>query len=292
MHPFSYACPVTLAETLALLEEHGPNASLLAGGTDLVVELRNGAIRPTVVIDLKRVRELSPSISASEDRLRISATTALAALEEDERARRWFPGLVEAAATVGSIQIRNRATLAGNICHASPAADTAPALLVSGAEVTLESVRGTRRVRLDEFFVGPGETVLARGELVSSIDLPIPRERPGVTFARLTRRRGVDLATINLCCRVDPSGWTQFAYGAVGPRPFLVRDQSGVLADPAAGDGAKDEILRRLLTEASPITDVRGSREYREAMLLVMSRRVLRTSIDRLSNPSSTLGTA
>jgi carbon-monoxide dehydrogenase medium subunit len=257
-----------------------------------VVELRNGAIRPTVVIDLKRVRELSPSISASEDRLRISATTALAALEEDERARRWFPGLVEAAATVGSIQIRNRATLAGNICHASPAADTAPALLVYGAEGTLESVRGTRRVRLDEFFVGPGETVLARGELVSSIDLPIPRERPGVTFARLTRRRGVDLATINLCCRVDPSGWTQFAYGAVGPRPFLVRDQSGVLADPAAGDGAKDEILRRLLTEASPITDVRGSREYREAMLLVMSRRALRTSIDRLSNPSSMPGTA
>jgi carbon-monoxide dehydrogenase medium subunit len=292
MHPFSYACPVTLAETLALLEEHGPHASLLAGGTDLVVELRNGAIRPTVVIDLKRVRELSPSISASEDRLRISATTALAALEEDDRARRWFPGLVEAAATVGSIQIRNRATLAGNICHASPAADTAPALLVYGAEGTLESVRGTRRVRLDEFFVGPGETVLARGELVSSIDLPIPRERPGVTFARLTRRRGVDLATINLCCRVDPSGWTQFAYGAVGPRPFLVRDQSGILADPAAGDAAKDEILRRLLTEASPITDVRGSREYREAMLLVMSRRALRTSIDRLSNPSSIPGTA
>jgi carbon-monoxide dehydrogenase medium subunit len=292
MHPFSYACPVTLAETLALLEEHGPHASLLAGGTDLVVELRNGAIRPAVVIDLKRVSELRPSINTSGDRLTISATTALADLEEDDRARRWFPGLVEAAATVGSIQIRNRATLAGNICHASPAADTAPALLVYGAEGTLESVRGTRRVRLDEFFVGPGETVLARGELVSSIDLPIPRERPGVTFARLTRRRGVDLATINLCCRVDPSGSTQFAYGAVGPRPFLVRDQSGILADPAAGDAAKDEILRRLLTEASPITDVRGSREYREAMLLVMSRRALRTSIDRLSNPSSIPGTA
>jgi carbon-monoxide dehydrogenase medium subunit len=241
---------------------------------------------------LKRVSELRPSINTSGDRLTISATTALADLEEDDRARRWFPGLVEAAATVGSIQIRNRATLAGNICHASPAADTAPALLVYGAEGTLESVRGTRRVRLDEFFVGPGETVLARGELVSSIDLPIPRERPGVTFARLTRRRGVDLATINLCCRVDPSGWTQFAYGAVGPRPFLVRDQSGILADPAAGDAAKDEILRRLLTEASPITDVRGSREYREAMLLVMSRRALRTSIDRLSNPSSIPGTA
>jgi carbon-monoxide dehydrogenase medium subunit len=283
MHPFSYACPVTLAETLALLEEHGPHASLLAGGTDLVVELRNGAIRPAVVIDLKRVSELRPSINTSGDRLTISATTALADLEKDERARQWFPGLVEAAATVGSIQIRNRATLAGNICHASPAADTAPALLVYGAEVTMASVRGTRLVRLDEFFVGPGKTVVARGELVTSIELPIPQARPGVTFTRLTRRRGVDLATINLSCRVDPAGRTQFAYGAVGPRPFLVADETGVLADRDASDAARDAVLLRLLSQASPITDVRGSREYREAMLLVMSRRALRTSIERLA---------
>jgi CO/xanthine dehydrogenase FAD-binding subunit len=292
MHPFSYVRPATLAEALALLDTHGLDASLLAGGTDLIVGLRNGAIRPTVVIDLKRAEDLPASISSRGDRLTISATAPLADVEEDEHARRWFPGLVEAAATVGSIQIRNRATLAGNICHASPAADTAPALLVYEAEVNVTSVRGKRRVRLDEFFLGPGKTVLEPGELVTSIDLPIPRARPGVTFTRLTRRRGVDLATINLCCRVDPSGQTQFAYGAVGPRPFLVADQTGILADPAASPAAKDEILRRLLTKASPITDIRGSREYREAMLLVMSRRALSTTIDRLRNLSSAPGTA
>jgi carbon-monoxide dehydrogenase medium subunit len=282
MHPFAYARPATLSEALALLEEHGADARLLAGGTDLVVELRNLAIRPKIVIDLKRVAELVPSISETEDRLRISPTAVMADVEADARVRAHFPALVEAASTVGSIQIRNRATLAGNICHASPAADTAPALLVYGAGVNLASVRGPRRLLLAEFFLGPGKTALKPGELVTSIDLPLVNERHGAAFARLTRRRGVDLATINLCCRVDAGGRTHFAYGAVGPRPFLVADDSGLLADPKASDAARDEVLLRLLTHASPISDVRGSREYRRAMLLVMSRRTLRTAIDRL----------
>lgn len=118
---------------------------------------------------------------------------------------------------------------------------------------------------------------------MTSIDLRIDGERHGAAFARLTRRRGVDLATINLCCKVDASGRTQFAYGAVGPRPFLVADETGVLADPAATNAAKDEVLVRLLTQASPISDVRGSREYRQAMLVVMSRRALQASIARLA---------
>jgi carbon-monoxide dehydrogenase medium subunit len=207
----------------------------------------------------------------------------MADIESDARVRAHFPALVEAASTVGSIQIRNRATLAGNICHASPAADTAPALLVYGAEVNLASARGTRRLPLAEFFLGPGRTALKPAELVTSIDLPLVNERHGAAFARLTRRRGVDLATINLCCRVDAGGRTRFAYGAVGPHPFLVADDSGLLADPKASDAARDEVLLRLLTQASPISDVRGSREYRRAMLLVMSRRALHTSIERLS---------
>lgn len=285
MHPFAYARPGTLSEALALLEEHGGQACLLAGGTDLVVELRNGTIRPTMVIDLKGVADLPASINETSERLRIGATAVLAEIEDDERVRTRFPALVEAAATVGSIQIRNRATLTGNICHASPAADTAPALLVYGAQVNLTSLRGWRRVGLDEFFLGPGKTALQPGELVTSIDLPFAKERHGAAFARLTRRRGVDLATVNLCCRVDGSGRTQFAYGAVGPRPFLVADDTGLLADRWAADAAKDEVLLRLLTQASPISDVRGSREYRQAMLLVMSRRALRASIERLSRP-------
>jgi CO/xanthine dehydrogenase FAD-binding subunit len=283
MQPFAYAAPATLAEASALLHEQGPEACLLAGGTDVVVGLRNRTLRPKVVIDLKRVSELRPEISEAGPWVTITATTVLADILDDQRIRARFPALLEAAATVGSAQIRNRATLTGNICHASPAADTAPPLLAYGARVGVASAGGTRRVNLDEFFLGPGKTVLQRGEVVTSIDLPIASGRRGATFARITRRRGVDLATISLCCIVESSGRTLFAYGAVGPRPFMVTDESGVLADPAAGDGRKDEVLRRLLTQASPISDVRGSREYREAMLLVMSRRALRSSIERLA---------
>jgi carbon-monoxide dehydrogenase medium subunit len=283
MHPFTYARPATLSRALELLDEHGDSACVLAGGTDLVVALRNGTLRPRVLIDLKRVAELPPVISVSGGWVTISASVVMAAVEGDARMRSAFPALTDAAATVGSIQIRNRATVAGNICHASPAADTAPALLVYGAEVNIASVRGTRRVPLSDFFLGPGVTILERGELVSSIGLPIPDRRRGAAFARVTRRRGVDLATINLCCMVDASGRTAFAYGAVGPRPFLVADDSGVLAEPSSPHSAKDEVLRQLLAHSDPISDVRGSREYRQAMLQVMSWRALRTAIDRLA---------
>lgn len=282
MLPFSYARPSTLAEAFSLLELHGDRATLLAGGTDLVVELRNRSRRPEVVIDLKRVAEIQPAITSTDRSLMITAATSMADIQEDEQVRAHFPALVDAAATVGSIQIRNRATLAGNICHASPAADTAPALLVYDATVNIASSRGTRRVKLEEFFVGPRQTALQKAEIVTSIELPLPRERRAAQFARITRRRGVDLATISLCCMVEASGHTRFAYGAVGPRPFVVADATGVLGDPSASDVATDAALGELIAHASPISDVRGSREYRAAMLLVMSRRALHSCIEKL----------
>ena len=135
MHTFAYARPATLAEAVALLEAHGPDARLLAGGTDLVIRLRDGTARPVVVVDVKRIAELRPAIREADGRVTISATSVMTDIAADERVRRHFPALVEAAAVVGSVQIRNRATLAGNICNASPAADTAPSLLVYGATV-------------------------------------------------------------------------------------------------------------------------------------------------------------
>jgi carbon-monoxide dehydrogenase medium subunit len=281
MHPFAYARPETLAEAFALLAAHGPQAKLLAGGTDLVVGLRSGKIRPPIVIDLKRVAELRPSIAETGGCFVIAATTVLADVIADTRIRRHFPALAEAALTVGSVQIRQRATLAGNICNASPAADTAPPLLVHEAEAVLSSAEGERRVALENFFVGPGRTVLRQGELLSSIELR-PSDQPcSSAFGRLTRRRGVDLATVSLCCSVDASGITRFGYGAVGPRPFVATDRSGVLADPLADPVIQQEVLEQLTSKASPISDVRGSGEYRRAMLLVLSRRLLQTARDR-----------
>jgi carbon-monoxide dehydrogenase medium subunit len=225
-----------------------------------------GHLRPVTVVDLKKVSELRTGIVERDSLLRIGALTTMTALIRDSRVRRHFPALVQAASVVGSVQIRNRATLAGNICNASPAADTAPPLLVYGATVSIAGTAGCRSVPVGDFFTGPGRTVLQRGEIVESIDLPLPPRGLRAAFGRVTRRRGVDLATINLCCASEESGAVRLAYGAVGPRPFLVQGQT------------EEEAMERALAEASPISDVRGSREYRLAMLQVMTRRLLESA--------------
>jgi CO/xanthine dehydrogenase FAD-binding subunit len=279
---FRYARPGSLEEALALLDQYGPEAKILAGGTDLLVRIRTGHTLPRIVIDIKRVAALGTGIAETGSTLRFSACTTVTSILADQRVKHHFPALADAARVVGSVQIRNRATLTGNICNASPAADTAPALLVYGAIVNMTGKTGRRSVPLSEFFTGPGKTVLNRDEIVESIDLPLPPKPTGAAFGRVTRRWGVDLATINLCCAVDGSGKARFAYGAAAPRPVLVEDSSGVLSDPAAGAAEKDAVLRRLISHTSPRTDVRGGRDYRESMLLVMSRRALGSAIERL----------
>lgn len=284
MHTFAYARPATLAEAWALLDVHGPEARILAGGTDLVIRLRDGSLRPAVVVDVKRIAELAPGIRADGGLLRISATTVMTDVAADERVRRLFPALGEAAAVVGSVQIRNRATLAGNICNASPAADTAPPLLVYGAQVVAAGSGGTRRIPIAEFFVRSGQTTLARGELVTAVELPLPSRRMGAVHVRRTRRRGHDLASVTLCCGVDEAGVTRLAYGSVGPRPVLRVDESGVLADRAAPEDVKAAILEELFADASPSPrSMRASPAYRLAMLRVLGRRALATAIERLA---------
>ncbi len=280
MHPFAYERPRRSSAALDLLDAHGPDASLLAGGTDLVVGLRTGRISPRVVVDLKWLEDLGPGIGQANGRFSITAPTTMRQIIADARIRARLPSLADAAYTVGSVQIRNRATLAGNICNASPAADTAPALLAYHAEVLLVSHHGERRLPLPEFLLGPRRTGLRPGEMVAAVEIPVPEATTGSSFARLTRRRGVDLATVSLCCTVS-ARTTTFAFGAVGPRPFAVTDDSGLLADPDADPAARDSSLRAVIARATPISDIRGSREYRQAMLLALSRRALRTALER-----------
>jgi CO/xanthine dehydrogenase FAD-binding subunit len=284
MHTFAYARPTLLAEAVALLEAHGPDARLLAGGTDLIIRLRDGTARPGVVIDIKRIAEMRPSIREEAGCLVIGAGTVMTDIAADERVRRSYPALAEAAAVVGSVQIRNRATLAGNVCNASPAADTAPVLLVHAARVVAVGPAGTRRIPIDGFFVRSGVTTLARGEIVTAIELPLPDRAMGAVHVRRTRRRGHDLASVTLCCGVDATGVTRIAYGSVGPRPILALDESGVLADPAAPGAAKEAIFERLFADASPSPrSMRASPDYRLAMLRVLGARALRIAIDRLA---------
>lgn len=285
--PFSYARPTTVDEAVALLDEHGPDAELLAGGTDLLIQLRDGEIAPSLVIDLKRIPELGPAITEKDGVISFSAGTVMTDIEEDVRVREVLPALVEAAEVVGSVQIRDRATLSGNICNGSPAADTTPTLLVYDALVAVAGPGGSRRVPIDDFVVGPGTTALERGELVTAIEIPVPDLPVGAAYTRMTRRRGTDLASITLCCGVDSTGTTRLAYGSVGPRALLVVDDSGLLVDPDAPEDAKAELLDRMFADASPSPkSLRASPAYRLAMLRVLGARALRTAIDRLSRAS------
>jgi carbon-monoxide dehydrogenase medium subunit len=264
-----YLSPRSLDELFSLMRAHGPHARLLAGGTDLLVRVNKDSDAPLVVIDLKRVAALRSDVLETRAGISIGARAVMTDLVENHRVRQHFPALVESALVVGSVQIRNRATLGGNICNASPAADTAPALLAYGASVNIASANGSRRVPLDTFFTGPGSTVLSSGEILESIDLPFPPEPAASAFGRLTRRHGVDLAIVSVCCVAHESGRVRFAFGAVGPRPFVV-------------DATVDAPLDEVVAHANPISDLRASAEYRRAMLPVLARRTLNAATARI----------
>lgn len=275
MLPFAYARPTSLEDVFDLLRDNGDQARVLAGGTDLIVGLRHAAVRPELVIDLKRVRDLDDAVFMTTEGVHVGARATVVDLLSVIIDSGEYPALVAAAEALGSIQIRNRATLAGNICTASPAADTMTPLLIYRAVVDTIGPDGVRSLPIEEFVTGPRRTALLPGEIVSGIRIPRPPDGAGSAFTRLTRRRGVDLATINLSCQAETDGTVSFAYGAVGPRPFRVVDESRALADPAADAAEKEDAWRAVLSAAAPITDVRASKEYRLAMLAVASKRIL-----------------
>jgi CO/xanthine dehydrogenase FAD-binding subunit len=284
MRPFSYDRPTSLADAIARLAELGADARPLAGGTDLIIRLRDRTLEPDLVVDVKRISELDGDIRETEAGRTIGARTTMTTIAADPGIRRDHLALAEAAAVVGSVQIRNRATLAGNICNASPAADTLPALLVDAAVVVVAGPAGERRIPIDEVLVRSGVTTLAVGELVTAVELPRPPRPRGTAHVRRTRRRGHDLASVTLACAVDAGGGTRIAYGSVGPRPLLVSDDTGLLADPTGSDDAKRARLAELFADASPSpTSMRAGPDYRVAMLHVLGLRAIRVAMARLA---------
>jgi CO/xanthine dehydrogenase FAD-binding subunit len=280
MRPFAYERPDRLADAVALLGAGG--ARLLAGGTDLLIRLRDGSLRPDVVVDVKRVAELDGRVRVEGDRLVIGGRAVMTDIAADPVVRRDFVALAESAAVVGSVQIRNRATLAGNIANASPAADTVPALLVYDATVVVAGPDGDRRIPIDEVFVRSGVTTLRPDEVIRAIELPVPSGRRGSVHQRRTRRRGHDLASVTLACAIGDDGVARVAYGSVGPRPVLRVDASGVLAGTTAAEDERLAVLDGLLADASPSpTSMRASPDYRRAMLRVLGRRAIEAALAR-----------
>lgn len=288
MQRFAYERPTELSDAIGLLVANREAARPLSGGTDLIIRLRDRSVEAGVVVDVKALPELASGIRREDDRLVIGANTVMTDIAEDETISTRFTALAEAAIVVGSVQIRNRASLAGNICNASPAADTAPALLVHGAVVVVAGPEGFRRIPIDEWFVRSGVTTIREGELVTAIELPLVVGPVGSTHVRRTRRRGHDLASVTLAVAVPKEGPVTLSYGSVGPRPWVVTDSSGTLADPGSSTVARAAALDRLFSSASPSpTSMRAGPEYRLAMLRVLGIRALETAHRRLAEAAT-----
>lgn len=280
-----YERPANLSEAIRLLAG-SDGCHALSGGTDLAVAMRHGGTRPEVIVDIKAIPELASSIQLSEDYFTIAANTVMTDLETNEQVRSLLPGLVEAAQVVGSVQIRNRATLAGNLCNASPAADTPPVLMALRAKVVTSGPSGVRSIPIDDFFVAYRETALEQGELITAIRIPLPSERSGSSFLKLGVRRAMEISIVcvGVSLGIDQSGKIASAgigLGSVAPTTFRPTEAEALLV----GQDPSEELFARAGQAAGdasrPIDDLRASGEYRKAMVPVLVRRALRIAYER-----------
>ncbi|HEY3358199.1 MAG TPA: xanthine dehydrogenase family protein subunit M [Polyangia bacterium] len=272
---FEYCSAATVLEATALVAEQ-PGARYFAGGTDLLPQMRTRRQVPRVV-DIKRIPELGEIRDGQGGNLAIGAAVPLAAIAAHPRVVRDYPLLRDCCDVVGAYPLRHRATMAGNVCNASPAADTAVALLALDATVIARGAQGTRAVPIGQFFAGPGKTALADGELVIEIVLPAHSAGMRGSYLRLSRRRGMDLATLGVLVARAASGGApahRVALAAVAPTPLRVPAAEQLLdaeRGPAALRGAS-ELAR---AAAQPITDIRATAEYRREMVGVLALRGL-----------------
>ncbi len=272
---FEYARVGTVERGCALLREAAGRAAVLAGGTDLLVAIRCGVVSPDLLVDFKGVPEMNV-LSVSKEGAVIGASVPLNLLVENRTIREAYPALAEAALSVGTCQIRNRATLAGNLCNASPAADTAPALLVLDATLAIASARGTRELAVEEFFLDVKKSALAPDEVVTRVEIPPVRRGTRTAFLKKQRIRGHDLAILNMAGSYDvESGNLKIAIGSCSRTPVLLPS----LGEPVEATASVDELVARLDAIAqetvSPISDLRASADYRRAMIPVFLRRLL-----------------
>jgi len=254
--------------------QFGEKAQILNGGTDLIVEMRDKIIQPEYLVDIKAIHQLNRITYNKQDGLNIGATVTLNEISDSKVVQRNYPILAEACKTVGSYQVRNRATLVGNICNASPAADTAPPLLVLEAKVNIVGPDGEKTVLLNQFFVGVKKNILKKGEIVTSVIVPSLRDKWTGVYLKQGRRKDVDLATVGVavvCIRDE----IRIALGAVAPTPIRAFKTEELLKGKTIDESLLEKAGKSALTEVSPISDVRSSQEYREEIIKVLVRRAI-----------------
>ncbi|MCP4165399.1 MAG: xanthine dehydrogenase family protein subunit M [Chloroflexi bacterium] len=284
MKSFEYFEPSTLEEAVYLLERYNGRASVLAGGTDLLVEMKEGLRTPAYVINIKHIAGMDYLSYDEEEGLRIGSLVTIRAVETSQIVQKKYAGLAQAASDLGSIQIRNRATVAGNICRASPSADTLPSLIADQATIRVFGSRGERNILLEKFFAGPGQTVLTQDEVLTEIIVPAPPPRTGKVYFKHGRRKAMELASVGVAVTLtlesDICQDIRIVLGAVAPTPIRALKAEEVLRNNSIDRLDIAAAAQAAMVESRPISDVRSSADYRREMVRVLTSRAIRQALE------------
>ena len=280
-----YVAPDTVKAASAFLAKEKGAAYVLAGGTDLLVRMKGGIVEPQLVVDIKRIKGIR-EIKKTASGFQIGAAVSCAELGENTALKSAWPGVVEAANLIGSKQIQSRCTIAGNLCNASPAADSVPAMVAADAKVVITGPRKKRTLPVEKVQIGPGKNALAKGELVEAIVLPKRPPRSGDAYLRFIPRTEMDIAVVSagVSLTLDPQGViksARIALGAVAPTVILVSEAASAIVGSQLDDKALHRLGAACSAAAKPIDDKRGTREFRTKVVAVLAKRAARIAYGR-----------
>ncbi len=285
-----YHAPANVKDAVKLMAGSKGATQILAGGTDLLVRMRSGLAEPDNIIDIKRIKEMK-TIAKDGKGFKIGAAVSAAEMNEHAGLSKAWPGLVEAAGLIGSTQVQGRATIAGNLCNASPAADSVPAMVAAGAKALIRGPKGTRKVPVERICTAPGRTVLKKGELMEAIIVPAKPARSGDAYLRFIPRTEMDIAVVGvgICLTLDAKGVctaARVSLGAVAPTVLLLSKAARALIGTTVDDAALDALASACSAAANPIDDKRGTKEFRTHIAGVLARRAAVIALNRAKGKS------
>lgn len=284
----NYEAPESIESAVALLVNSGNETKIFAGGTDLIVQMKEDRIEPTTLIDIKKIKQ-ARDINITSDAISIGAAVTGAEIGECLDLQRLLPGVVEAVQYIGSDQVQGRATIGGNLCNASPAADSVPALIAARANIVIAGPDGMRSLAVEDFLLRPGKTVLSANEFVVSLEIPHPPQKYGEAYLRFTPRSEMDIAVVGVGVSVilAPDGTcvaARIAVGAVAPTARLVANASKILCGKALNVDVLDQVSAAVSAACEPINDKRGTVEFRTEVAGVMAARATKIAWQRAEN--------
>jgi CO/xanthine dehydrogenase FAD-binding subunit len=291
MHDFEYCAPANLKEAIGLMATHKGSASLMAGGTDLIVFMRARRKRPDLLIDVKRIPELS-ELKMDDSGLTIGASVSCISLYENEQIATAYPALVDSTNLIGGIQIQGRASIGGNLCNAAPSADTIPTLIAHRAIANVINDKGERQISVENFCIAPGKTILEENDILVNIFIPAPAAHSGARFLRFIPRNEMDIAVANAAAFVelDDAGQNfvsaRIAIGSVAPTPLFVAEAGAALAGKAVSEESILVAAGIARDVASPIEDMRGTVAHRLQLVETLTKRVLGDAVKRAKGES------